>query len=86
VREDGQRLLAGCLPTLIEWGTVHPTASLPESGVSLQSLSVCSPHADTLNPAYAALGLPLTASQGPSNLQVVLSTPRGLVTLNSNGL
>lgn len=29
VREDGLRLLDGCLPTLIQWGAVHPCDSLP---------------------------------------------------------
>ena len=27
VREDGQRLFDGCLPTLIEWGATHPAGA-----------------------------------------------------------
>ena len=38
VREDGQRLFYGALPTLIEWGEVHPSASLPDSGIRLTAL------------------------------------------------
>lgn len=40
VRPDGQRLFGGALPTLIEWGEVHPAGSLPASAVQLASLSV----------------------------------------------
>ncbi len=40
VRPDGQRLFGGTLPTLIEWGEVHPAGSLPASGLQLESLSV----------------------------------------------
>ena len=32
VREDGQRLFGGVLPTLIEWGATHPASAMPESG------------------------------------------------------
>jgi hypothetical protein len=40
VRADGHRLGGGALPTLIEWGDVHPADSLPASAVQLASLSV----------------------------------------------
>ena len=51
VRNDGQRLLDGTLPTLIQWGKpdsaepmrLHPSNSLPRSGVSLQNLTVSHP-------------------------------------------
>ena len=35
VRPDGRRLADGAVPTLIEWGDVHPAASLPASGCAL---------------------------------------------------
>jgi hypothetical protein len=35
VRPDGRRLAEGAVPTLIEWGDVHPASSLPESGCAL---------------------------------------------------
>ena len=35
VRPDGRRLADGVVPTLIEWGDVHPASSLPESGCAL---------------------------------------------------
>ena len=35
VRPDGRRLADGAVPTLIEWGDVHPASSLPPSGCAL---------------------------------------------------
>ena len=35
VRPDGRRLADGAVPTLIQWGDVHPAASLPPSGCEL---------------------------------------------------
>ena len=35
VRPDGRRLVNGAVPTLIEWGDVHPASSLPPSGCAL---------------------------------------------------
>jgi hypothetical protein len=38
VREDGGLDCGGALPTLIQWQGAHPTAHLPASGVTLQTL------------------------------------------------
>lgn len=87
VREDGQRLFDGTLPTLIEWGEVHPASGLPESGVTLQSLSATHPRATALRNAYEAIGLQgVTVKDGAPNLCAVLETPRGRVQLASEGL
>ncbi len=87
VRPDGQRLLGGALPTLIEWGDVHPARSMPPSGVALQSLAVSHPQADALRRACKAIGLSgVTVEAGPPNLQATLTTPRGVVTLESKGI
>ena len=95
VREDGQRLFHGALPSLIQWGKadeaepmrLHPRNSLPRSGVSLQSLAVSHPSADKLAAAYAAIGLQGVALQtGPANITVGLRTPKGLVSLQSLGV
>jgi len=87
VRPDGQRLFDGALPTLIEWGSTHPAATLPESGVTLQSLSASHPQAGQLRAAYQAIGLQgVTAKEGAANLCAVLETPRGRVKLESRGL
>ena len=87
IRDDGQRLFAGVLPTLIEWGDTHPASAMPESGVTLQSLVASHPQADLLLRAYEAIGLQgVSAKAGSANLCAVLETPRGRVKLESGGL
>ena len=87
VRADGQRLLQGLLPTLIEWGATHPASSLPESGVTLQSLGATHPQAATLRRAYEAIGLQgVVVKEGDADLCAVFDTPRGRVQLASEGL
>ncbi|QIL83235.1 VOC family protein [Diaphorobacter sp. HDW4A] len=87
VRDDGQRLLDGCLPTLIEWGATHPSDALPASGVQLQSLQLAHADAALLEQALAAAHLAQTeiavTPNPPHTLRATLSTPRGLVTLNA---
>jgi hypothetical protein len=95
VREDGQRLFNGALPSLIQWGKpdaaeplrLHPRNSLPRSGVTLQSLAITHPTAAKLQTAYDAIGLtgiPLEA--GPANIIATLNTPKGIVELHSQGI
>jgi len=82
VRDDGQRLLDGCLPTLIQWGAVHPADALPASGIALESLSLRHPQAALLRAALDAVGLAgIAVEPGPAALQARLATPRGAVTL-----
>ncbi len=94
VREDGQRLFNGTLPTLIQWGgpddaeplRLHPRNSLPRSRVSLQSVTATHPSADKLQAAYAAIGLTgITVQTGPAELAATLRTPQGEVRLSSGG-
>ena len=87
VRPDGQRLFAGALPTLIEWGQVHPAPALPESGVTLQGLGANHPEAAQLQAACEAIGLRgFAVKEGPARLCAVFDTPRGRVRLDSGGL
>lgn len=86
VREDGLRLMDGCLPTLIQWGAVHPCGSLPACGVQLQSLALQHPQAATLQAACAAIGIAAqvaVTAGGTPRLAAQLTTPRGPVTLSS---
>ncbi|HSV33975.1 MAG TPA: VOC family protein [Ramlibacter sp.] len=86
VRPDGQRLFYGALPTLIEWGGTHPADAMPDSGLALQSLQVRHPRAEDLAAAHAAIGLQgVTVEPGPPHLVATLTTPKGLVTLDSGG-
>ena len=95
VRDDGQRLFNGALPTLIQWGKpdaaeplrLHPRNSLPRSGVTLQSLAVTHPTAAKLQAAFDALGLAgVTVADGPANITATLNTPLGIVELQSHGI
>lgn len=86
VREDGQRLFYGALPTLIQWGDTHPADAMAPSGVTLQSLHASHPRPDALRGGYEAIGLAgVGLAQGPPNLIATLQTPLGLVTLESKG-
>jgi len=95
VREDGQRLFNGALPSLIQWGKpdaaeplrLHPRNSLPRSGVTLQSLAVTHPTAAKLQAAYEAIGLTgIAVETGPADLIATLHTPKGTVELHSHGI
>jgi hypothetical protein len=89
VRDDGQRLFDGCLPTLIQWDGVHPVDRMPESGITLQSIGVRHPEAATLRAAWQAIGLPdagtggLPLRDGPARLAATLQTPKGLIEITT---
>lgn len=87
VRDDGQRLFYGTLPTLIEWGDLHPAGALPDSGLKLLSVTATHPRPDDLFAAYRAIHLEQVGIEaGPPNLCATLITPLGEVTLESGGL
>ena len=84
VRDDGQRLFDGCLPTLIQWGDVHPTDNMPHSGVALQVLNIAHPAADQLQAAFDGIGIADTAAHNaPARIAAVFQTPKGLVEIHS---
>lgn len=95
VREDGQRLFNGAMPSLIQWGKVddgeplrlHPRNSLARSGVSLQGMAIGHPTATKLQAAFGAIGLNgIPIETGEANLTATLKTPKGIVQLQSLGL
>ena len=74
----------GCLPTLIEWGPHHPTAAMPDSGLTLQALALQHPLAAQLQAACDAIGLhKVLITDGPARLSAHLITPGGPLTLHS---
>ncbi|WP_341890561.1 VOC family protein [Variovorax sp. YR752] len=74
VRPDGARLAGGALPTLIQWGEVHPADSLAASGLQLESLSVGA------LPQVVASRLPGSVSTHET-FAATLATPLGRVRL-----
>lgn len=88
VRDDGQRLFGGALPTLIEWGedaaASHPGVTLPDCGLALKSLRLSHPQAAALQAACEAIALTaVSVEPGDAGLRAELQTPRGPVTLVS---
>ena len=81
VRDDGQRLFAGALPTLIEWGGVHPTDTLPNRGVALTRLAVNG--LPTVFVPWLPSTIEPTSAANDRALRVTLATRRGPVVLNS---
>lgn len=82
VRADGQRLFEGALPTLIEWGEIHPADTLPESGLRLESL-----HLGGLPEAVRAWlpsGVEHDSSRAARPLSATFTTPLGGVELSSS--
>jgi hypothetical protein len=78
VRPDGRRLHSGALPTLIEWGEVHPADTLPESAVRLESLAL-----GALPDGLEAIWPPGVMRRAAPGLAAQLRTPRGGVVLES---
>ena len=85
VRDDGQRLFNGALPTLIQWTGTHPTQHMPASGVALRRLHLRHAGAAGLRAALQAVGLPhIGVSDGPAGLAADIDTPaRGRLSLLS---
>ena len=80
LRDDGQRLFDGCLPTLIQWGDVHPTDNMPHSGVTLQALHIAHPAASQLQAALEGIGIAGIAVHNASNrITATFQTPHGTV-------
>ncbi len=84
VRDDGQRLFGGALPTLIQWGAAHPGERMADSGLRLQSLTLRHPQAAALRQALTAIGITqLAVTGGAAGLSATLDSPgRGPVRLD----
>jgi len=80
IRDDGRRGAGGALPTLIEWGDMHPCDRLPASGVALRTIEVAGLGAafDTLHLREAGVTPSLDTAMP---LAIELDAPRGRVRL-----
>jgi hypothetical protein len=96
VRCDGQLECQGALPTLIQWSGQHPAQAMPDSGVTLESLTLRGlpervqtllrlkgVQMESLLPAQPQLRPPSTSESdsNPAVITVKLNTPRGTVIL-----
>lgn len=78
VRDGGQRLLHGTLPTLIQWGQVHPADHMPEPELEFLSLQLQHPQAAMLRTALDAIGLAgVTVEEGLPALRAQLAPTLG---------
>lgn len=83
VPDDGKRALGGALPLLIEWGGMHPTDHLPDSGVRLTAFALAAPGGAA---PLRALGLDAwIAASGAPPIAATLATPSGSITLTAAG-
>ena len=81
LRADGRHVLGGAAPKLIEWGEVHPTDSMPASGIELKTMRLGG-WPEALAPLLPRQ-IECDASPGAPPISVVFSAPRGLVPLHS---
>jgi Glyoxalase-like domain len=79
IPNDGQLVLGGLLPTLIEWQSQHPTQHLPDSGVRLLHLQGAHPNPAETQAKLQTLGLEMPVQHGTPRLNAVLETPKGTV-------
>jgi hypothetical protein len=79
-RADGRLLFGGALPTLIEWGEVHPSAQLPPGPVALASVAL----GGLPPPVAQALALHgVDLDRAAPGVGARFTTPRGEVVINS---
>lgn len=84
VRDDGQRLMGGTLPTLIQWGDTHPASRMADSGLGLSAFTLRHPEPERLRQALEAAGLAgIPVDAGDAALHATLHTPRGVVLLGT---
>ena len=87
IPDDGTLPAGGLVPTLIQWDVpMHPTDSLPASGVALKGLAASHREPAPIRAALAALGLREALAvtyDRETRLAAMLRTPRGIVTLSS---
>lgn len=83
VRDDGRLLCGGALPTLIQWEGRHPAQAMPDSGITLSSLTLRGVP-EAAGEALNLQGVTVEASPSTPALTAVLRTPRGEVRLTSD--
>jgi len=86
VRPDGEMPLGGALPSLIDWGPRGaPTATMPDLGLTLQSLTLETPDPDAVGAALDAIGMvrkPEIRRGADVRLMATIATPSGVRVLS----
>ncbi len=82
VREDGQLNCGGALPTLMQWKGTHPASRMPESGLTLKSLTLHGVPVRARD-VLRLRGVQVLPEPGPA-ITATLVTPSGDVTLRSH--
>ena len=82
VREDGQLNCGGALPTLMQWKGTHPASRMPESGLTLKSVTLHGVPARARD-VLRLRGVQVLPEAGTAII-ATLATPRGDVTLRSH--
>jgi hypothetical protein len=81
LRDDGGVDCGGALPTLLQWSSRHPAATMPDSGITLKALALGGVP-DRARDVLQLRGVAVSAGPGPA-LRATLATPLGEVTLES---
>jgi hypothetical protein len=80
IPDNGQLVLDGLLPTLIEWQSQHPTQRLPDSGLRLLRLEGAHTNPTEVQIKLQTLGLELPVQYATTAcLQAVIKTPKGVI-------
>ena len=76
---DGRLPFEGAFPALIQWhGSLHPAATLPETGVRLTLLEIAHPEAAALRAALTLHDPRVQITQGPAKaMRAEFTTPHG---------
>lgn len=77
VPDDGSLPLGGAAPSLIEWHSPLPAASLPDRGIRLAELVLSTPEAAALQRRLAGVEAPWRVRHGDTGLRARLTTPAG---------
>lgn len=83
IPDDGRLHLGGAVPYLIEWGGLHPTDSMPDSGCDLVELTIFYPEPEAVSKVWGDLRLEGTHLQQADRvgLEAHIQTPSGLKVL-----
>lgn len=85
VRPDGGMPAAGVFPSLIQWDSDRPAASLPDAGCRIESLELAHPDARAFGSALCAMGLAqqawLATLDGEPRVTARIRAPAGAAVL-----